>query len=441
MPDVKNLINSSFRDYQIRRTLGEGADGIVYAATGPEGEVALKLFFPDVLARNGVEEGLHRLELQMQLRGMKAHPNLVKLIDGGFCEELKTLYVVMELVPGSSLDKVASDVPREVIPTLVMQLAGAAEFLAGLDLIHRDIKPANIIISDDFSHLTLLDLGVVLTVPSEDDPRLSGDKFVATTRYSPPEFVWRTEDSDDKNAWNAITFYQIGATLHDILMRKMIFSGFDQPHAKLYDSVRYRSPIVEAADCDQWLVSLAKCCLVKNWRERIQLVSWDNFKGPIVSQTELDLQQRAIRLKQIRNQEKRAMEEAQQIKPPTNDRRHQLWQLQGSVFMEIRQYLLGANIFPSRFSALQTTQSESSYLIKFAFEPQPQNGFNEALTVTIAMSISSHFEQATTMIISASIESRSELFEAKWNEMLTVESSVKIIQNCLLNIVDQIIPD
>jgi len=441
MPEVKNLLNSRFREYQITRTLGEGADGIVYAAQGPDGEVALKLFFPDILASNGVDEGLRRLELQMQLKGPRAHPNLVQIIDGGFCEDLQTLYVVMELVTGASLDKVAADIPREAIPALLTQLASAAEFLSSMDLIHRDIKPANIIISDDFSTLTLLDLGVVLTIPTEDDPRLSGDKFVATTRYSPPEFVWRTEDSEDKNAWNAITFYQIGATLHDIIMRKIIFSGSDQPHAKLYDSVKYLSPSVDASDCEQWIISLAKCCLVKNWRDRIQLVSWESFRGPITSQTEIEHQQRAIRLKQIRNQEKRAMEEAQKTRPPTDDRIHQLWQLQGSVFMEIRQYLLGISIFPPRFSALQDTQSESSYIIKFIFEPQPQFGFEEQLTVAIVMSISSQFEQATTMTISAFTKSNIGLFEGKWNEMLTVESAVKIIQSCLLNIADQMIPD
>ncbi|PHV48287.1 hypothetical protein CSQ91_21100 [Janthinobacterium sp. BJB301] len=442
MPDVRGLTGQSFHEYQIGEDIGEGADGIVYAGTCGEDCVAIKFFFPDVLKRNGVDEGMRRLDLQLQLRGSKVHPNLVQIFDGGYSEELETLFVVMELIPGKSLDKIISDVPRSAIPGLVRQLASAAEVLTSYDLVHRDIKPANIVVSDDYTHLTLLDLGVVLTIPSIDDPRISGEKFVATTRYSPPEFVWRTEESDDSEAWNAITFYQIGATLHDLIMKEPLYTGIDQPPAKLFDSVKLHTPIIEATDCEPWIVALSKCCLVKNWRERLELVNWESFKGPIETQTELEYQQKAIRLKLILKQEKHAMEKAQAAVPPANDRVNQLWQLQLSVFKEIRQYLLSSNIFPSRFGAHESSLSESSYQTKYSFEPHlTAGGFDEPLTITVELSINQEFEQATTMSILATTESRPDLFEAKWNEMLTVESTVRLIQTCLLQVADQMLSD
>ena len=112
----------------------------------------------------------------------------------------------MELVPGTSLNKLVGHVPPAIIVPLARQLASAAQYLDEvLNLAHRDIKPANIVISDDLQKLTLLDLGIVHQLPVDDaQGRLSGEEFVASVRYSPPEFVWRTEEEDADGAWRAV---------------------------------------------------------------------------------------------------------------------------------------------------------------------------------------------------------------------------------------------
>ncbi len=438
--DVKNLEGKTFQGWLLGKVLGAGADGIVYAGSKGEQTAGVKIFFPESIVKNGLGEEAQRLELQLQLKGEKKHPNLVEVYDGGTDDDLNTLFLIMELVPGKSLDKVINDIPREAIPSLLLQLVGAAKFLEEQDLVHRDIKPANVMISDDFKLLTLLDLGIILRYPKDGDERLSRDEFVATTRYSPPEFVWRSEVATDEGAWRSITFYQIGATLHDIIMRKPLFDGFDKPRAKLYDSVRIRSPLFDNVACDEWLVNLCKCCLVKDWRERLKLVSWDSFSPPLNGLNDIEYKKHLIRLRQIRADECRQLEATEKVQTPTNERILELWDLYNKVFMETRQFLMASTIFP-KFSGTQTVLSERDYVLRFEFDVDVDAMFSEPLIVEVFFSVDKEYELATDMKVSAQFKDGKELFRGNWTEMFTVDSAALIIQESLLQVADLVVPN
>lgn len=436
MIDVRHLSGTQFQGWNLSHVLGAGADGVVYVGTKGAQEAAVKIFFPEVLAKNGVEGAKERLELQLALNGKKHHPNLVEIFEGG--EAFGTLYLVMERVPGQSLDKVISVLPREAIPSLVRQLASAAKFLELRSLVHRDIKPANIVVSDDFSHLTLLDLGIVFDASLNNDDRLSGNEFVATLRYSPWEFVWRKEDGSDA-AWRAITFYQIGGTLHDMIMRKPLFDGHDQPRATLYESVKIRTPTIDASDCQRWLIDLAKCCLIKNWRERGQLVSWENFEGPPSDDLDFDRQKKMIKLRQLRNDEIRIAKELDGGSSPRSSRVSDLWDLQDKVFMETRQFLMGAQIFP-KFSGTHERIDDRHYKLRFAFESNQELMFENKIVVEVALSVAEHYEAATELEVIAMLPDGGALFDGKWTEMLTVESASAIIRQSLIQVADSVVP-
>jgi serine/threonine protein kinase len=438
--DVKNLKGSVVQGWLLGDVLGAGADGIVYRGSKGEQTAGVKIFFPDSIEKNGVGEELQRLELQLQLKGGKRHPNLVEVYDGGSDQDINTLYLIMELVPGNSLDKVVEKIPPEAIPSLLSQLVSAAKFLEEQELVHRDIKPANIMISEDYKHLTLLDLGIILKHLKDDDERLSGDEFVATTRYSPPEFVWRSEVANDDGAWRSITFYQIGATLHDVIMQKPLFNGFDKPRAKLYDSVRIRSPIFDNAQCETWLVNLCKCCLVKDWRERLNLVSWDSFSDPSNGLNDIEYKKQLIRLRQIRADEHRQLVEAEKLLTPSGGRVHDLWDLYNKVFMEIRQFLMSSTIFP-KFSSANKPVSDTEYQIRFDFEKDEETMFAESLTFEIVLSVDVKYELATDMKIFSQTKSGKELSKGNWTEMFTVDSATKIIQDSLLQVADLVVPN
>lgn len=435
MADVSQLTNAVVGEWTLGHVVGKGADGIVYAATGQCGRrAAVKIFLPESLLQNGVSEAKQRLELQLGLVGSKHHPNLVEIYGGGALPEHKTLFLAMELIPGTSLDKLPGKIPREQVPVLLGQLARAARFLEEkLELFHRDIKPANIVVSDDFTTLTLLDLGVVFRSPDDEGGRLSGPEFVATLRYSPPEFVWRTEEGSEDGAWRAITFYQLGATLHDILAGKPIFYGEDQPRARLYDCVRDRTPEISGDGIEPWLIQLSHACLLKDWRLRLQFVAWESFEGPPV-ETKVATRERSIRLKQARKEEARI---AAAKNPPamgSNSREQILWQLNSGLFGELRTYLLDSSIFP-KFRATEITVSEYEYSSLFEIEDDANKEFSLPWTINIRLMVSTVAREATELRFT--VECRGEIVvEAMWTEMFTVESAFSNCQQALLDAVD-----
>lgn len=429
--DVRGLVGREVQGWALWDVLGKGADGIVYMGERAGEQAAVKIFFPEQLERYGFELQQQRLELQLQLKGKKHHPNLVEIFDGGVDDELKTLYLVMEYVPGNSLDKIVGKLPSEVIAPLIKQLADAAQFLEERDLVHRDIKPANIVISDDFKALTLLDLGVVLRPPDAMDDRISGDEFVASVRYSPREFVWRDELGTDRDAWRAVTFYQIGATLHDMIMGYPIFSGRDTPPARLYEAVKLHPPEISSSVCEPWLIKLAEACLIKSWRERLKHLEWASFSGPAPTGDRSQL--RDLRLKQIRADEQRlqAKEEASNM-PPKATRAQELWRLQNGLFLELRQFLMSNPVFPT-FSGSHTA-SDGGYELHFAFDPNPDLLFFKVITVNIRLRVASDTEAATDIAFVGKMDSQ-EVFAASWRELFSVERAAELCEQGLVQTV------
>src|SRR5262249_30245775 len=103
--------------------------------------------------------------------------------------------------------------------------------------------------------------------------------FVGTLQYSSPEFLLRTEDPS-LDGYRAVTLYQLGAVLYDLLMRKRIFADSVDPYGKLVKAVLYDRPEIAPESKPPRLVSLARNCLVKDPRIRLQLVSWKDFRVP-----------------------------------------------------------------------------------------------------------------------------------------------------------------
>jgi len=267
-----------------------------------------------------------------------------------------------------------------------------------------------------------------MRTPDEEVDRLSGEEFVASVRYSPPEFVWRDELRNDREAWQSITFYQIGATLHDMIMRHPIFKGHDTPRAKLYEAVKHVTPEIRADDCEPWLVSLARSCLVKGWRDRRKLVAWDNFSGPTASSDTTALVQ-SLRLKQIQAAQLRVQQEEERIPAPKATRAQELWALQDGVFLEVRQYLMTVGAFP-KFGATHE-QHADGYTLNFRFECDKDLLFDQELAVKIRISSLKDFEAATKLEVLAQAADQ-EVFSGSWTEMFTVEKMAELCQRAMI---------
>ena len=261
--------------WTISELINFGKSAAVFAATCDGQDAALKIFDVELVERYGKLTQLNRIAREVSLAEHR-HPNLVGIYDGGECPNTGLLYVVMERVDAPSLDMVLQDTSRHCIRRIMRNVAKAARFLETLEIAHRDIKPANIAVTPDKA--VLLDLGVIRAIANpggtdDDDAK----NFVGTLQYSPPEFLLRTEE-DSISGWRAVTFYQLGAVLHDLIERRTIFSHALNPYARLVNAVQQDKPDITANDVPSDLIFLAEKCLVKNPTARLELVSWDDFE-------------------------------------------------------------------------------------------------------------------------------------------------------------------
>jgi serine/threonine-protein kinase len=191
LPRVKRLCEQ--HNWNIRDHLGSGASAAVFEveSEGPKLH-ALKVFAPRFLkGRTGV---LVRKRFDLMLRELHDHdcPHLVKIEKGGEIDG--TLFLLMQRIPGEQLGNVLKQIPPGNVREIIRQIAVAAKYLEDKKLCHRDIKSDNVVISEDFKSAVLTDLGVLRWLDEEGAAGTDQEgqlPFVATARYSSPEYMFR----------------------------------------------------------------------------------------------------------------------------------------------------------------------------------------------------------------------------------------------------------
>ena len=122
---------------------------------------------------------------------------------------------------------------------------------------------------------------------------------MATRRYSSPRYLFGHPTPDlgaaaatDElvHAWRALTFYQMGEVLHDLIMGVPLFHDSLQryggnPQAALEQAVMTEIPVIENPRVDPRLIDLARECLDKEDERRLEHVDWSRFSrtAPTVS--------------------------------------------------------------------------------------------------------------------------------------------------------------
>ncbi|WP_316191589.1 MULTISPECIES: serine/threonine protein kinase [unclassified Bradyrhizobium] len=262
--------------------LGAGATAAVFEVEAGRELVALKIYDPKFL--RGRVGQLVRKRFDLALKQLMGHdcPHLIKINDGGEVED--TIYMAMERAAGECLGNVLKQVRPAEIRSIVRQVAAAAKYLEDRKLCHRDIKSDNVVVSEDFKHATLLDLGVIRWLDDEGAGGSDQDgqlPFVATARYSPPEYMFRLVPPGP-DLWRGLTFYQLGGLLHDLIMRERMFEDVVRKasenryliaHAVATDVPIIRSDGTVPID----LVVLGQRALEKNLTRRLASVNWTDF--------------------------------------------------------------------------------------------------------------------------------------------------------------------
>lgn len=151
--------------YELRRRVGAGGMGTVYAVWDPQlgREVALKVISGDRRGGVGAEISLARLAREAQAMARINHPNVVPVYDvGGDADQV---YFTMELVQGGSLDRwlAARRRTTEEILDVFDQIAAGVAAAHEVGLLHRDLKPHNVLVGDD-GRVRVADFGLARAV-------------------------------------------------------------------------------------------------------------------------------------------------------------------------------------------------------------------------------------------------------------------------------------
>lgn len=167
--------------------LGVGSFGAVYAAQDTRtGESrALKIAHPEVLADL---ESRGRWQRETALLKDVQIPGVVKIHGSG--ELSGFLCLVMDLLPGRSLhDHVTRLGPLaiELVTAMGERLGRALNALHALGVIHRDVKPGNVVIDPRGGSASLVDLGLVRHVRSQQ--LTASDVLLGTAGYLSPERI------------------------------------------------------------------------------------------------------------------------------------------------------------------------------------------------------------------------------------------------------------
>jgi hypothetical protein len=212
-------------EYVIESCLAAGGFAITYRArdSALHRPVAIKEFFPHGCVRVGqrltagaewTEEALARYRARALEEGrrlaMLRHPGIV-VVHAVF-EENNTVYLVMDLVEGETLDRYlihrGGRLPVEEAVGLIAQASAALSVVHEAGLLHRDLKPQNLIRRPD-GQVVLIDFGSARQLLPD---AVRTRTVVLTHGYAPLE-----QYSPDGRLGPATDIYALAATAYHLI--------------------------------------------------------------------------------------------------------------------------------------------------------------------------------------------------------------------------------
>ncbi|MFC6647464.1 protein kinase [Granulicella cerasi] len=269
------------RQYEFVRKIGSGGSGVVFLAhdTLLQRPVVMKLL---KRAPSQTVEEVRTTQLrEARLASAIDHPNVCSIYEVG--ESDGEAYIVMQYIPGKSLDKVIGEGPANIQLVLSsgMQIADGLAAAHSLGIFHRDLKPANVMLTDG-GLIKILDFGLARQLKRERadfDPGEPGQPIEAppvgatytarggTIAYMAPEQFVTGQSSVQSD------IFALGLILYEMVSGRHPFHRPDAQDVQSIRAIQYAEPpnlreIVP--NVPQELESVILRCLEKNPSERYQ---------------------------------------------------------------------------------------------------------------------------------------------------------------------------
>ena len=221
--------------YEIVRSLGKGAMGVVFLARDPliGRLVALKTFRVEPGADQAeVDYFRSRFIREAQSAGiLSQHPGIVIIHDvvrgdGG------PTFIAMEYVEGTDLKAMLREgrpLGFPFIVDVIRQIADALDYAHAHGVVHRDVKPANVIVTPE-GRAKITDFGIARVEASN---LTQEGQMLGTPNYMAPEQIQGAEVD------HRADIFSLGVIVYELLTRQKPFQGENMTvvsHHIVYDA-------------------------------------------------------------------------------------------------------------------------------------------------------------------------------------------------------------
>jgi eukaryotic-like serine/threonine-protein kinase len=258
--------------YEIIRRLGAGGSGVVFLANDTllQRPVVLKILRTGLLSAQQLRSTVLR---EARLASAIEHPNVCAIYEVG--EAGDEGYIVMQYVPGQSLDQLIARGPAtpQLLLSVGIQIADGLQAAHLLGIFHRDLKPQNVMLTDG-GLVKILDFGLARRLRPEDasfdpsKPGLARDASVAATytarggtiRYMAPEQFVTGQSSVQSDVW------ALGVILYELASGRHPFSRPDGEDFQTIRAIQFSDPVDLSEivpDISTELKSVIATCLEK----------------------------------------------------------------------------------------------------------------------------------------------------------------------------------
>ncbi len=267
------MARKTIEHYEIVRKLGAGGSGVVYLATDTllQRPVVLKILRAGLLSAQQMRSTILR---EARLASAIEHPNVCAIYEVG--ENGDEGYIVMQFVPGQSLDQLIERGPArpQLLLSVGIQIADGLQAAHGLGIFHRDLKPQNVMLTEG-GLVKILDFGLARRLQPEDaafdpsKPALAKDASMAATytarggtiRYMAPEQFVTGQSSVQSDVW------ALGVILYELASGRHPFTRPDAEDFQAIRAIQFSDPpdlteIVPTISTE--LKSVIATCLEKN---------------------------------------------------------------------------------------------------------------------------------------------------------------------------------
>ena len=267
------MARKTIEPYEISRRLGAGGSGVVYLATDTllQRPVVLKILRTGLLSAEQLRTTVLR---EARLASAIEHPNVCAIYEVG--ESGDEGYIVMQYVPGQSLDRLIARGPAslQLVLSVGIQIADGLQAAHTLGIFHRDLKPQNVMLTDG-GLVKILDFGLARRLRPEDasfdpsKPGLARDASVAATytarggtiRYMAPEQFVTGQSSVQSDVW------ALGLILYELVSGRHPFARPENEDFQVIRAIQFSDP-QDLSDSvpgiSDELKSVIAACLEKN---------------------------------------------------------------------------------------------------------------------------------------------------------------------------------